>query len=63
MTSKAFVQHFGQLVAIVRVTMLLAGPSERNSYWREGLKQGASEARKDGGPGACPGKIFHDHAL
>ena len=28
-----------------------------------GLKREASEARKNGSPGAHPGKIFHDHAL
>ena len=35
----------------------IAGPSERNSYWG-GLNRGASEARKNGGPGACPREKF-----
>ena len=28
-----------------------------------GLRRGVSEASKNGGPGACPRKIFHDHVL
>ena len=34
----------------------LEGPLERNLYW--GLNRGASEARKHGGPGACPRENF-----
>ena len=37
--------------------LCLPGPSERNSYWG-GLKREASEASKDGGPGACPRENF-----
>ena len=37
--------------------------ARRNETDIGGLKQGASEASKNGGPWTCPWEMFHDHAL